>query len=169
MRRLKEFHFAHFPKIVPHTSAPSKLLLSFLSPCTSIKLIFKYRFLVIHDSHRADHVDKPTGRKQASVFIKGCSLISHQLLINTISQKYDTGLNVTFFISLGYLLIGILMDNKMTKWIKKKDLQQFINWTVLWKSGMFPLCCQNNLHRKQPNRTSNKFSTKFEIKKTSFS
>lgn len=63
MRRFKEFYFVYFLKIVLYIFVLLKLLLSFLSFCILIKLIFKYRFFVIYDFYRVDYVDKFIGRK----------------------------------------------------------------------------------------------------------
>lgn len=63
MRRFKEFYFVYFLKIVLYIFVSLKLLLSFLSFCILIKLIFKYRFFVIYDFYRVDYVDKFIGRK----------------------------------------------------------------------------------------------------------
>lgn len=63
MRRFKEFYFVYFLKIVLYIFVLLKLLLSFLSFCVLIKLIFKYRFFVIYDFYRVDYVDKFIGRK----------------------------------------------------------------------------------------------------------
>lgn len=50
------------------------------------------------------------------------------------------------------------MDNETYK--EEKFVVILNNPKEIWT--MFPFC-QNNLHRKQPNRTSNTLSTKFEI------